>query len=106
MKFSEFKRTCVGRNCKIVKSEQFCPEENHPIYKKGLNDVSAQHKFLNAPRKIVQISTKSIKFELADGRHSWADINRAKEFESTENGFILNNLGESWGVRLTYEFIN
>ncbi len=106
MKFSEFKRTCVGRNCKIVKSEQFCPEENHPIYKKGLNDVSAQHKFLNIPRKIVQISTKSIKFEV-DGRHSWADITSAKEFEATEKGFILNNVGsEKWGIILTYEFIN
>jgi hypothetical protein len=103
MKFSEFKRTCVGRTCKIVKSEQFCPEKNHPIYAEGWNDSSAQHKALNIPRKINQIRTKSIVFEI-DGRLSYADIASSKEFQSTEKGFVLDNVGEKWGIRLTYEW--
>ncbi len=98
MKFSEFKRDCVGRLCKIVKSE----------YWKDASwiDDSARHKFLNIPRKILKITSREMQFETSGGI-SYCGIKSAACFVSTENGFIVqpSQVPEPYEARLTYEFV-
>ncbi len=100
MKFSEFKRDCVGRLCKIVKSEYW--NEDDGIWR----DDSIRHKFLNIPRKILKITSREIQFETSGGI-SYCGINSAACFQSTENGFIVqpSEKPEPYEARLTYEFV-
>ena len=109
MKFAEFKRTCVGRQCKIVKSEVFCPDEKHPIYHFGWNDNSAKHKFLNVPRVISKVSADLITFTISNvpiigQANSHATVPSAKDFHSRDKGFTIEST-ENWGSRLTYEWV-
>lgn len=107
MNFTEFKKTCVGKQCKIIQSEMFCPDAKHPTYKSGWNDISAQHKFLNAPRTIEKITNKQIQVGFKEGFTSYIDLESCKDFLSTEKGFSVTNTKGvlDWGMRLTYEWI-
>ncbi len=101
MTFNAFKNSCISKQCKIVKYEIYCPDENHPTHKKGWNERA--HKYLNVPRKITKIGQNSIDFEF-EGNVSSANVSSAKDFQATEKGFTLGQ-EIAWDARLTYEWV-
>ena len=99
--FAEFKRSAVGRECKIV--ADIVKSSNDSTV-----DFSCKHKFLNVPRKIKSISDTMLEFEF-QGKTSGASLNGAKSVVFTEKGFELHSQYEANGGLhnhiLKYEFI-
>lgn len=99
--FAEFKRSAVGRKCRIFQDVTVKPNGE-------ILDLSLRHKFLNIPRKIKSINNTMLEFEF-QGKTSGASINGAKSVVFTEKGFELHSQYEANGGQhnhiLKYEFI-